>query len=258
MLELSNLGWPQTPYGSTGQIIQRPRRLLTGLTTLWADDHGPVLMSAAAVFIPVHRTRPVPVVHGPFNFGYRVLAATTTKETPEILAALDVLLVQARRDAHAIAWHNAEDDLYSMSILNPDQQGVAGVTAAWTARNRTPRAKGIARCVDTAQDLGPAELLADTAAANGLNLGRLFPVQDQDNVQSAFEELTENGDDPYIRDVVAQNCAGGALTQALTVALLGGKHLGHLEWEEPPQVSKELELIAWDRLPVLFPTVSEA
>ncbi|KOU50096.1 hypothetical protein [Streptomyces sp. WM6378] len=253
MLELTNLNWPVTPYGNTGQIIQRPRQLLTGIATLWADDNGLVLAGAAAVFLDVHRTKAVPVTNGLFTFGYRALACQGPEDCEAIRQALDVLLVQARRDAPALAWHAADDDLHCLRVLNPPSPGAIGLDDAW--KQRTSPGKGIARCIDTANDLGPAGLLSDTAATHGLPLGpALLPLQSTDHIQQCYEELAAGEGAP----AAAQGLAAGALAQALTVALLGGRHAGFLTWETPPSVYDALDGVAWSELPVLFPTNTTA
>ncbi|MFF3327062.1 hypothetical protein [Streptomyces sp. NPDC002889] len=252
MLEMTNLGWPVTPYGSTAQIVKKPRRLLTGIAALWADDDGsPVLMSAAAVFLDVHRTKPVTVTDGTVNFGYRALAAEGPDDTERLLSALDVLFVQARRDAPAITWHAAQDDLHVMEALRPGRAGVTGLSEAWAGRSHPE--KGIARCVDTAKDVGPDGLLAKTADAAGLPFGPwLRPLQDQEHTQQLYELLLKHPDDPTSKALATQGAAIGALAQALVTAFIGGRHLDHLTWDTPPNAFEAVRDAACDEFPDLF------
>lgn len=254
MRRMTNLGWSDVPYGATDNLRHSKRQLLTGMAAMWADGAtGPVLMGAAAVFVQVHRTKTTILSAEPLNLGYLVLAAEGDQDTETIFSALDALLVQARRDAPALAWHAAADDLHVMNTLRPNSAGVTGIINAWKSR-RTP-AKGIARCVDTAIDLDSNGLLADTADAHGLPVGHaLLPHQEQGHVQKGYEEITAAGDDPKVLESVTQSIAAGALAQAYTAALLGGRHLDLLNWEEPPTAYRSLERAAWDELPDLFQT----
>jgi len=62
VLERTNLGWPETPFGSVTRPVQNPATWLTGLSLLWGETGDEaVLMGAAAVFMKVHRTRSLPV-----------------------------------------------------------------------------------------------------------------------------------------------------------------------------------------------------
>ncbi|WP_351234593.1 hypothetical protein [Streptomyces sp. NPDC002133] len=258
MRRLTNLGWSDVPYGATDHLVQSKKRLLTGIALLWADAGGtPVLMGAGAVLVNVHRTKTVQLSPGPLNLGYIAWLAEREEDTESILKVLDVFLVQTRRDAHALAWHNAADDLHVMKTLRPNSAGVTGITEAWKSR-RTPDT-GIARCVDTAIDMPSNGLLADTADAHWLPLGHaLLPHQEQGHVQQRYRDLAEAAGDPKTIDGVTQSVAAGALAQAYTVALLGGRHLGLLDWEEPPPAFASLERVAWDELPNLFRTTPAA
>ncbi|MET7520429.1 hypothetical protein ABZS88_45310 [Streptomyces sp. NPDC005480] len=73
MRELTNLGWPVTPFGSITRPVKKPAKWLTAISLLWGEAEGPVLMGAAAVFMRIHRTRSLPICAELANFGYRVL-----------------------------------------------------------------------------------------------------------------------------------------------------------------------------------------
>ncbi|MFF9901251.1 hypothetical protein [Streptomyces longispororuber] len=249
MRRITNLAWPDTPYGATDHLVQRKKRLLTGLALLWADSNGgPVLMGAAAVLVPVHRTKTTYLAASPLHIGYLALLAEHEDDTRPLVKALDELLVQARRDAPALAWHSAADDQHVLHTVRHGGAGVTGITAAWKARKTPP--KGIARCVDTALDIGDDALLVDAARHHGLPLdAALIPHQDQSHVQQRYQVMTAAHGDPAALRAVTGSIAAGALAQAYTVALLGGRHLHLLDWVEPPTAYASLERAAWDELP---------
>ncbi|MER5382330.1 hypothetical protein ABT040_18970 [Streptomyces sp. NPDC002688] len=253
MLERTNLGWPETPFGSVTRPVQKPARWLTGLSLLWGESGDEaVLMGAATVFMKVHRTRSLLVSANLANFGYRVLLPDGMGQNPAIVAQLDTLLVQARREAQIIAWHNGADDLHVLQNLpraggEPRHPGADAVAAAW--RNRASRDASTARCVDTSHDLGPAGLISDTAAAHGVESLDLFVGQRQ---QASAQEFCEALAAARSQDVHPDVLAGSVLSSALTTVLLGGKHAGRLHWEEPLSVIDVLSQVAWDAAPSLL------
>lgn len=218
----------------------------------------PVIMGAAAVFMKVHRTRPLPVFAPLAQFGYRILVPDTLSENPTIVRELDTLLVQARRRAQVITWHNGADDLHVLLNLRrlegePRRPGIEAVAEAWKDRGR--RDPSTARCVDTSHDLGSAGLISDTATARGLEPVKSFAgSMQQERAQQACEALAEARTDDYAPDVLA--CR--VLSSAVTTALLGGKHAGRLQWEEPLSVYSVLEQVAWQVAPSLLGGVPHA
>lgn len=253
MRELTNLGWPETPFGSVTRPVQKPATWLTGLSLLWGEaGDEPVLMGAAAVFMTIHRTQSSQVSAPLAHFGYRVLVPDGMGQTAEIVRHLDVILVQARRKAEIIAWHNGADDLHVLRQLpraegEPRHPGVTAVAAGW--KDRTTRDRGTARCVDTSHDLGPAGLISDTATAHGLEPVKSFTgSQQQESAQEACVALSEG----RLTDSVLDALAGSVLSSAVTTALLGGKHTERLHWDEPLSVFEVLSQVAWKAAPSLL------
>ncbi|MBZ9645292.1 hypothetical protein [Streptomyces sp. PSKA30] len=215
-------------------------------------------MGTAAVFMKVHRTRSLPVSAELANFGYRVLLPDATGQTAAIVRQLDTMLVQARRKAQIIAWHNGADDLHVLQQLpraarEPRHPGVNAVADAW--KNRASRDPSTARCVDTSHDLGPAGLISDTAAAHGLKALKSFAGgQQQASAQQACEALAEERTEDFSADALA----GSVLSSAATTALLGGKHAGQLHWDEPLSIFDVLAQVAWEAAPSLLGGVPQA
>ncbi|MFQ6146739.1 hypothetical protein ACLMNJ_27300 [Streptomyces seoulensis] len=252
MRELTNLAWPETPYGSVTRPVQKPGTWLTSLSLLWGE-HGneTVLMGAAAVFMKIHRTQPLAVSEPLAHFGYRVLVPDGMGQTAEIIRHLDVILVQARRKSQIIAWHNGADDLHVLANLprtegEPRHPGVIAVGDGW--KDRTTRDRGTAFLVDTSHDLGPAGLSSETAARHTVIPMDMFAgARQQEHAQEACVALAEGQFAQHI-DALAVS----VLSSAVTTALLGGKHTGRLCWEEPLSVFHLLSHAAWKVAPSLL------
>lgn len=253
MLERTNLAWPETPFGSVTRPVQKPATWLTGLSLIWGEADGDiVLMGSAAVFMKVHRTRSLEVSAPLANFGYRVLLPESPAETSAIARQLDVVLVQARRKAQIIAWHNGADDLHVLQQLpraegEPRYPGVTALADAW--KNRARRDPATARCVDTSHDLGPHGLVSDTALAHDLApLGQFAGAHQQARAQEACEALAGQRREKVSHDGLA--CS--VLSSAVTTALLGGKHARRLHWDDKLNVEDLLRQVAWEAAPSLL------
>lgn len=255
MRQFTNLCYPDTPFGSVGTPWRRTGAWMTGVSVLWGEAGGepPVIMGAAMVFAKVHRTRPLPVSVDLAQFGYRILVPEKLGENDALRKVLDDTLVQARRKAQFIAWHNGADDLHVLRSLprpdgTPRDPGIESVVEAWGKRDvRDPSA---ARCVDSSHDLGPAGPIADTALAHGLAPMAAFAgTTQQDHAQEVCEALTEGR---YLAAELGV-LAASVLSSAVTAMLLGGKAVQRLEWYEPPlDVTAYIRPVAWDVAPELF------
>lgn len=247
MRELTNLGWPDTPYGADERPVAKRVHLLTGMAMHFADggqDTAPV--SAAAVFLPVHRTRQTTIAPETLHFGFRLAVADHPGDGPELLRLVDRILVQGRRMAAALAWHSFPDDLHVMRALAAERlPGVTSVGEAW--QDRGQRERGCAPLVDTAEDLDPsATLAADAGLEHGIAPGeRLLALQRPDAIQRLHDDLT---DSPTDTDAAVRALGAAVLTQALTVALLAGHATGRLSWTAPFDLGHALHLTAWHLL----------
>jgi hypothetical protein len=251
--ELTNLAWPETPFGARTRPVQKLATWLTGVALLWGEiEGGLVLMGSAVVFMRVHRTRSTEVCAPLANFGYRVLLPEAVTETSGIARQFDVMLVQARRQAQVIAWHNGADDLSVLQQLPWAEgdwryPGVTGVAECW--KDRSSRNAATAQCVDTSHDLGPAGLISDTATAHGLVPFHQFAgAHQQGRAQEACEALAGIRPEVVSYDALACN----VLAAALTTALLGGKHARRLHWEGELGVEDILRQVAWQTAPTLL------
>ncbi|MFK0159144.1 hypothetical protein ACIQVK_44625 [Streptomyces sp. NPDC090493] len=261
----TNLLRPDTPFGSLSDPWRRPTKWLAALSLLWGDaggDEPPPIMAAGLVLMAVHRTRPTTISAPLAQFGYRVVVPEEIGENEQILKNLDDALVQGRREAQVIAWHNAADDLHVLQQLPrpegaPRHAGITAVAEAWS--DRATQERSTARCVDTSHDLGPAAgHVSDTAIAHSLEPMKEFTGSEQvRGAQLACEALVENRPGDYAPGVLAAS----VLTSAVTTALLGGKYTERLVWPEPLSIAEFVGAVAWEVAPPLFsgvaPSVSE-
>ncbi|MFJ4084897.1 hypothetical protein ACIP2Z_38890 [Streptomyces iakyrus] len=261
----SNLLRPDTPFGSVTDPWRRPTKWLAAMSLLWGDaggDEPPAIMAAGLVVMAVERTRPRTVSAPLAQFGYRVVVPESIGENDQIIKVIDDALVQGRREAQVIAWHNAADDLHVLQQLPrpegaPRYAGITAVAEAWG--DRAVKERSTARCVDSSHDLGPAAgHVSDTALAHDLEPMKEFAgTAQQEGAQLACEALVENRPGDYSPNVLAAS----VLTSAVSTALLGGKHAERLVWREPLSIAEFVGAVAWEVAPPLFsgvaPSVSE-
>jgi hypothetical protein len=242
---LSNLNWPETPFGADKRPYGRKVQLVAGLAMQWADDgENAIPISAGAVFLPVKRTQLTRVEPSTLHYGFRVAVAHGPGDAFALLRLMDGILVQGRRHAAALAWHAFQDDLHVTRTLSTERlPGFTAVGAAWTDRVR--RERGTAPLVDTAVDLGEHGGVGEVAKVNGIELGWLADLQHAATLQANFEALDT---EPERHGAVTDELAAGVLSQALTVALLGGLALHRIIWQEPFDLGEALQREAWHAL----------
>ena len=253
MRVLSNLLWPQTPYGADKRPYGHRTQLLTGAAMQWVDaGEAAVPASVAAVFVPVKRTRSVHVTSQTLHFGYWLAVSERDSDALDLLRGLDNIVVQGRRHSAGIAWHGFADDLHVTQVLTSERlPGFEALGKMWGDRAR--RERGTAPVVDTAEDTGTLYgLPIQAAGAHGIVLGaNLVIAQGPTLVQTTYEQITA---DEGGAEVLIQQLAAGILGQALSVALVGGHALGKITWEKPFEVEHAVELEAWHVLPLLYGT----
>ncbi|MEV8344569.1 hypothetical protein [Streptomyces niveus] len=260
MRSYTNLLRPDTPFGSVTDPWRRPTKWLAGLSLLWGEagaDEPPTIMGAGLVVMSVHRSRTRTVSAPLAQFGYHVVVPERIGENNTIAKVLDDALVQARREAQVIAWHNAADDLHVLQQLPrpegaPRHAGITAVAEAWT--DRSTRERSTTRCVDSSHDLGPAAgFISDTATAHDLEPMKEFAGgAQQEGAQLACDALADGRPGDYSPDVLAAS----VLTSAVSTALLGGKHTERLAWREPLSIAEFVGAVAWEVAPPLFSGVA--
>ncbi|WP_030236684.1 hypothetical protein [Streptomyces sp. NRRL S-350] len=246
MLDLTNLGWPDTPYGAGKRPFPRAVHLLTGLAVQWADNGSEALpVAAAAVFLPVHRTAALPLATQTLNVGYRVVVAQEDGEAPALVAFLDGVLVQGRRHSAGLAWHSYADDRDALTRhASGRMPGITAVGEGWA--DRTVRERGTAWLTDTAHDLGVPGWTLDRA----MEAERVECPTGTSGILSA-PALQFAYDRAQYDPAAALDLGASALHQALAVALLGARARERARWEEPLSVPAVLRSVAWDHFPAL-------
>lgn len=255
MRELTSLLHPMTPFGAEQRPFGHKMHLLTGMSCQWADvDGDPVLVAAAAVFMPVHRTKERVIEPDIVQFGYRVAVSEQPGDNDAILRFVDSILVQARRHSAGVAWHSFDDDLHVMMTLATEKlPGIIGVGEAW--QDRQHRERGVVPMVDTAADAHFDGLLVEAMDLQGLEVSpALRTYQHPSTAQSIAMELFA----PETRDRAVEELGAGTLTSAAAVSLLGGKLMGRLAWEKGFHLGQVVDSVAWDRFPAVFATTTSS
>jgi hypothetical protein len=262
--EFTNLQWPQTPFGADKRPFPHVVHLVAATAVQWADDgERAVPMAAAMLYLPVPRTGTREFEAATVHFGYRVVALERADDAPDVAAAVDGHLVQARRHAVAVAAHGYLDDARALSLWSPEHTaGITSVAEAWLDRSAVERKT--AQPVETGEDLhdqNPA--LSIVCQRHGLAVvegaqGLLRTGE----VQAAYERMFAYDDDTppsaTIREQAVQTLAHGAVYQALAVALLAAKHLERGTWQRPFMIGDAVERETWDAFPHVFPETQPA
>ncbi|MDJ0463127.1 hypothetical protein [Streptomyces sp. H27-C3] len=249
MRELTSLLHPKTPFGAEQRPFGHKMHLLTGMACQWAEvDGDPVLVTAGAVFMPVHRTKERLIEPDVVQFGYRLAVSEQPGDNGAMLRFIDGILVQARRHSAGIAWHSFQDDLHVMLTLATERlPGIIGVGEAW--QDREHRERGVVPMIDTAADAHFDGLLPEAMGLQGLEVSAaLHTYQHPSTVQTIAMELFAE----ETRERAVEELGAGTLTSAAAVSLLGGKLLGRLTWDKGFDLGHVVDNVAWDRFPSIF------
>ena len=73
--EYSNMTWPDDPYRTGQQLHRRPAPRLAAFTVGPRSYSQPEAVSAAVVYLPLHRTRVMRVSEAILTFGFRAVSA---------------------------------------------------------------------------------------------------------------------------------------------------------------------------------------
>ncbi len=235
----TNLAWPGDPYRTGQQLFRKPGPMLAAFTlasgTLAsdpADDAGrEALVSAAMVYLPLHRTRAILVTGQAIAFGFQVTTAGGTA-LPGLAQAADLDLARARRHAAILAGHLLADDLTRLQALAGEAvlRGVAATERDWATR-QTP-VKGKAMMIDCGADL-PARSLGQACRQ-----AQIIP--------GAGWDKTAPG-----RAADSELAAALAVGRALMLALLSARHLGRASWQQDLDITEIITASAWDCFPRL-------
>lgn len=225
MREATNLSWTDTPFGGA----RRPFADRTSLLAAFSVN----ATAAAAVYLPLPRTRSLTVTDTTVRFGFHALAAEEPAETAAVTASIDQLLVQARRQAAILAGHRLGDQLAALTAAGAGQptRGITAVRAAWHSQSSE---RGLARLHDTGGQPGTVTL-ADICAGYDLHaLPADFPPAGADGYWAASQILRR------------------LVVYALAIALIAARNAGRYQWDVL-HLDAVVEAAAWDQLTDLPP-----
>jgi hypothetical protein len=227
MHEATNLSWTDTPFGGARRPFADRTPLLAAFS-INATDHSPT--GAAAVYLPLPHTRALTVTDSTVRFGFHALAAEEPSEAAAVAAAVDALLVQARRQAAILAGHRLGDQLAALTAASADAgQPTRGITAVRAAWHSQPWERGLARLHDIGPQPGPAAL-ADICVGQDLHdLPVDAPPAGADGTCAATQIL---------RQLVAH---------ALAIALIAARNAERYRWGTL-HLDTVVEAAAWDQL----------
>jgi hypothetical protein len=221
----TNLAWPDDPYRTGQQLYRRPGGRLASFTT-WppatGDQQAPA--TAAIVYLPLHRSRPVTVTGQTLAFGFRAASASDPADVPAVAAVADLDLMQARRHAVVLTGYQLGKDLAALQQADgvTECRGLAAVAGDWADRGPAPGRAALFDC--------------DLDLPGGLPLGRACQ-------QSGISPMptAEAGNESCYQATLA-------VERALAIALLCARHQGRYEWAGTLDTKTVMTASAWDCL----------
>lgn len=231
----TNLAWPEDPYRTGQQLFRKPGPMLTAvaLTTDALTGTSPAAPTAMAVaYLPLNRTRPAAIAGQELDFGFRAVSASDPAGLADLARQVDLDLARARRHASVLAGLLVAEqiDRLQADVGEMVLRGAAAIRRDWA--DRASPARGKALMIDCGLDL-PARSLGQACGHAQISAGPGW-------------EQAATGDQAETELAAAQ-----ATGTALTVALLAGKHLGRLTWNQDLDITGILTTSVWDRFPRL-------
>jgi hypothetical protein len=178
MRDLTNLSWPEAPFGGAQRPFGQSARLVVSMAFVWTDspDGGQMPVGTAVTYLHARRTGTLTISDNGYAFGFRATLADGLSDVPELVALADRTLVRARRHAVVLAGHGLDGDIAGLPNWSPHRlAGVTGVREAW--KDRAVQGRGLARMFDTMYDctevaarLDPPFTAQDAGSPDGLDL----------------------------------------------------------------------------------------
>lgn len=217
MKDLTNLDWPEAPFG-TGHHKPWGRKspLLCGFELQPAAEIAGPLGCVATVYVRINPREAVTAATDTLPIGFRVTVAEGPDDLPSLLEILDSALARARRHAAIIAGHHLDHSLGPLVHSNGGRwPGVTSVLGGWL--DRPDQDRGFARLVDTADQPARARLDVDLTAEPQATTDR-------------------------------QDLAQLTLQRCLAVVMHAGASEQRLSWRGTFSVDQALHLAGWDLL----------
>lgn len=225
MREVTNLQWPEAPFGAERRPFGKHTDMLAAFAVEWADrpDAEPLPVGAATVYLRVRKhSSALDIGPDTLPIGFRAAVIDNAADVPDLLALVDRALTRARRHAVIVAGHRLDSDLNRMTALSSvPMRGAAGILAAWADRNNQER--GVAVMVDTDAEA------RTVGAALDMPLDPL-PVPTPDT--------------PACCASVARTVLARCLAVGLTAAVYAGRY----RWEGTFPIGDTIDRAAWDIL----------
>jgi hypothetical protein len=222
----TNLPWPDDPYRTGQQLYCRPAPRLAAFTTWPTVISGePVPATAAIVYLPLYRSRPVTVTGQTLTFGFRAASTSDPADVPGVAAVADLDLMQARRHAAILAGYDLADNLAVLQRAGGTAvwRGLAAVAGDWAARCPAPSRAALFDCD---LDLPGGLPLGQACQRGGISPARTGTVRPEE-----WHPVTQ------------------AVERALAIALLCARHQGRYEWTGTLDTRALMADSAWDCLP---------
>jgi len=231
MLTWTNLAQPGDPYRTGQRLYRKPAPLLAAITARQTPGNGDSPSTVfAVVYLPLHRTRALPVSEGTLAFGFRAASVRGGAGMAALAEAAGLDLMAARSHAAVLAGHDLPAELAFLTRPGAaPARGLAAAGQAWAGRDRAGR--GTPVMIDSAADLpgGPA-LDRVCELARIISVGRACRL-------------------PGSRPAGAGTTARIAVERALAIALACARHLGRCEWEGTLDTASLISACAWDCFP---------
>ena len=224
----TNMAWPDDPYRTGQQLYPRPAPLLAAFTVESSRTRGsPMTTSAAIVYLPLHRTRPVTVTGQTLTFGFRAASITGEAETGALAGLADLDLIQARRHAAILTGCMLSRTLAELQRrAGTTLRGLSAVQEEW-ARRHAP-AQGRAAMFDCPFDLPGQPFLEDACQRACLTAGPGY-------LPAGLDETA-----------AARMLAALMVERALIMALVCAGHLGRYSWAGTLDVADIMAASTWD------------
>jgi hypothetical protein len=234
MRTYTNMTWPDDPYRTGQQLYRRPApRLAAFAAGPPVSGSSLAVTSAAAVYLPLHRTQVLTVTEQTLAFGFRAASFEDEAEAPALAAIADLDLMQARRHAAILAGDMLPGDaaVLRMPAGETVLRGLTAVQREWADRRRP--AAGRAAMFDCPLDLPGSPTLEQACQQAGITVGQGSCVTGPDQ-QAAAEVL-----------------AALAVERALIIALVAARHRGRYTWAGTLRTDEIMAADAWDCFPQL-------
>ena len=171
MRTYTNMAWPDDPYRTGPQLYPRPGPRLASFATGPPPAHrAQAARSAAIVYLPLHRTRPLAVTGPTLTFGFRAASITGQAEADDLAALADLDLIQARRHAAILTGCMLSRTLADLQRrAGTTLRGLSAVQQEWAGRHAL--ARGRAAMFDCPFDLPGQPFLEDACQRACLTAG---------------------------------------------------------------------------------------